>query len=268
MRFAATHSGKPAALALLAIGDPPSIREARSALPEIDDYLALLLASADLGASDFEAAAQDAESGLRRRSSPVEGRLALAAAQAYSKLNRPAAAIRVLRAHYSSLAQPDGDATLAAAYTAAGEAKNAEPYWTRIWLDFPASTQAKDAEAALGSVSATPRALLERASKLLAAHDYVHARAGIRGHRGRTTLAGTRSRGRAVGGRRLPRSQELPKPSPTSALSRSRIRRRTPSGCTGWWRPRRGSTVWMPSSSSSPNSPVSTGHRSGVWMRC
>ncbi len=175
-RFAATHSGKPAALALLAIGDPPSLRAARPALPELDDYIALLLANADLVASDFEAAGRDAESGLRRPSSPVEARLANAAAQAYSKLNQPADAVRILRAHYAALPQPDGDAALAAAFTAAGDPKSAAPYWTRIWLDFPAGTQAKDAEAALGSVSATPQALLSRASKLLDARDFVRAR--------------------------------------------------------------------------------------------
>ena len=200
LEFARTHSGAEGGLALLAVGAQearygraidavPIVRSAQARLPKLADYTAYLLSHASYGAGDFESAASAAESVASfSPPSPMSGASAAIGARAYLRSGAAARAITILKRSYDDLAQPQGDALLASAYEAAGDLINAVAHHQRVWLNFPASAEAKESEAALARLrlqlgpryaAPRPEALLDRAGKLLDAREFIRARAAF-----------------------------------------------------------------------------------------
>ena len=197
--YANSHSGADGALALLAVaaadirsGKPadaaPLLRTARPRLPKLADHISYLLASSCLAASDFASAAAASEAVVASDNppSPMTGPAAVIGAKAYLSSGNPGRAVQLILRTYKELAQPEGDALLASAYESSGDAAAAVSVYQRVWISYPASEEAKDAETALAGLRAklgsayTPSptsALLTRAGKLMDARDYVRARA-------------------------------------------------------------------------------------------
>lgn len=197
LKYASSHNDATGALALLAVGALDfradrrgevmrNLNAARARLPMLADYLAYLSASAGFADRDFNSSAIWCETVLKQQpKSPLVGQAAMLAAKAYIAANTPARAVEVLQRAHADLPQPDGDAALAGAFDAMRDSANALAFDQRVWLDYPASSQAKDAEAelsrlreALGAAYRPPAAtlLLARASKLMDARDFVRAR--------------------------------------------------------------------------------------------
>ncbi len=146
-------------------------------LPDLADYVAWLRASAYHALENSEAAIQSvAPVWSQPIASPLSARATMLAAAAYMKLEQPAAAVNLLREHYSRLSQPQADLALAEAMNAAGDKMNAAVYYQRVYYGYPTSKEAKQAadqiavlEADLGEnyPPATGHDMLRRAEKLL-----------------------------------------------------------------------------------------------------
>ncbi len=197
IQYASTHRDATAGLALLAIGaqevvdgaKPDTAKTLESAQrlePRLADYAGYLIAKAAFQTGDFAASAKAAEFvvsfGLP---SPVAGSAAMVGAKSYLALGNPSAGVALLRRSADRLLQPAGDALLASAYEASGDLLEGAKAYRRIWLGYPASPEAQDAEAALARLepqlgttlgSVTPSALLGRAGKLVEAREFERAR--------------------------------------------------------------------------------------------
>jgi soluble lytic murein transglycosylase len=198
LQYANSRSGAEGGLALLAVAAAdvragraadalPLLRAAQPRLPKLADFVSYLLASSCLALSDFASAATAAEVVVASNPpSPMTGPAAVIGAKAYLGAGNPGRAIQLLLRVYKEAAQPDADALLASAYESSGDAANAVIVYQRIWVTYPSSDEAQDAEAALprlrlklGAAYVAPAqgALLARAGKLMEARDYVRARA-------------------------------------------------------------------------------------------
>lgn len=197
-RFASQHSkDQSGALAHLALGVasleqkdfPRSIQHMKTAaarLPKIQDYADYYLASAQLQAKDEADIAKElAVFEDAQIASPLASRAVVLKAKALVDLKNPTEAVRALRERDGELPQPDADLTLAAAYEAASDPLNAALYYQRVYFGYPDTDAANRASAALvllkdamGSAypPPTPALMLGRGDKLLAEHEYVHAR--------------------------------------------------------------------------------------------
>src|SRR4029077_11808473 len=71
--------------------------------------------------------------------SPLRGRAALLAADAYLNLGQPQDAIRILKEHASDTTAPQSEMALADAYLAAGDNANAAVYYQRVYFGYPTS---------------------------------------------------------------------------------------------------------------------------------
>ena len=197
LKYASSHQDSTGGIALLAVGAQDfhadrrgevlrNLSAARDHLPNLQDYVDYLFASASFANRDFQTAAATCETVLKvQPKSPLTGQAAMLAAKAYISANIPARAVEVLRRAYEDLPQPDGDAALAGAYDAVHDDANALAYDQRVWLEYPASAQAHGAEAELQRLrekmgasyrQPVPSALLARASKLMDARDFALAR--------------------------------------------------------------------------------------------
>jgi soluble lytic murein transglycosylase len=195
---AGNHAPPGSDLALLEAGiseqarkDPASairdLRAVRPRLPALADYIGYSLAAAEYDLGDFNAALHDVEAVWRNTPrSPLTGDAALVAARAYRETSQPAASVRVLRENYLQLAQPAGDALLAACYRASGDLAAAAVYYQRVYYQHPLSPEAAEAAQALGEIKTTlgglyppagAEAMFERAGKLASAGEYSRARA-------------------------------------------------------------------------------------------
>ena len=197
-RFATQHSkDQDGALARLALGVAGleqqdydrAIRNLKAALPrlaKIEDYAVYYLAAAQVQTKDESSVPQELERIQdRTTASPLAGKATVLAAKALIDLKNPAEAMRLLRAHYDSLPQPDADLTLAMAYEAASDPANAAAYYQQVYFNHPATEAAERASAALmlltanmGAAYPEPTATqrLERGNRWLAAHEYGRAK--------------------------------------------------------------------------------------------
>ena len=198
--YAAAHPAE-AHLAALALGvaayeqgDWPSaaawLRKARPKLAPIADYLAYYTAAARLEMADDRTAVLAELAPVRTAipSSPVSGKAWLVEARA-RKTAEPAAAVRLLRAHYAELPQPDGDLTLADCYQAANELASAVEFYQRAYDHNLTGEAANRAAAALVTLhdamgAAFPQPLpeqrLRRADRLLDARRFDQAEEAYR----------------------------------------------------------------------------------------
>ncbi len=197
-RFAALHAkDQDGSLARLALGVTSfeqkdysraisNLKAAQARLPKIADYAAYYLAATQIQAKDDTSVASELEH-LRDvpAPSPLAARATVLQGKALIDSKNPAEAVRVLRDHYDTLAQPDADLTLAMAYEAASDPINAATYYQRVYFGYPDTDAADRASAALvllktsmGAAYPQPTAtqMLERGNRWLAAHEYGRAR--------------------------------------------------------------------------------------------
>jgi soluble lytic murein transglycosylase len=195
--FATQHSkDQDGALARLALGVTSfeqqnydgairNLKAAQTRLTKVEDYAVYYLAAAQLQAKDEGNVPQELERIQDRAApSPLAGKATVLAAKALVDLKNPAEAVRLLRAHYDALPQPDADLTLAMAYEAASD-PNAAAYYQQVYFNYPDTQAAERASAALtllkasmGAAYPEPTAAqkLERGNRWLAAHEYVRAK--------------------------------------------------------------------------------------------
>ncbi|MDP9112813.1 MAG: transglycosylase SLT domain-containing protein [Acidobacteriota bacterium] len=146
-------------------------------LPKIADYIAWFRATAEFSAGNYAAVATALDPVWSQTpTSPLIGRAALLAAQAYQQTANTSAAVSLLRKHYSSLPQPQGDLAVAKAMAAAGDPVSAAVYAQRVYYGYPVTTEASEADALAANLESQlgdkyppvlGSALLGRALKLL-----------------------------------------------------------------------------------------------------
>jgi soluble lytic murein transglycosylase len=166
------------------------LKAAQPRLPQLADYVAYHLGSAQFELKDFSAAVRELESVWKRSPpSPLAGKAVLLAARAYVASGSPEKATRILKEHYLRLPQPQGDLALASSYEAAGNLSSAAGRYQQVYYRSPAAAEAAAAGAALKRLRAslgrsypapTPQVLLDRAGKLIEAREYRRARAALR----------------------------------------------------------------------------------------
>jgi soluble lytic murein transglycosylase len=195
--YAKTHSGETnGALARLALGVAAYEQRDYSAalenlhglaakLPRIADYVAYYDGATRVeAASELDAVGPELEV-VHSDSveSPLAGRAWILAARAL-KPSQPAEAVRLLRAHYAELPEPEGDINLADCYQAAGDLERAADFYQRVYYSRISGDAAARAAAALVTLKETmgaafpqplPEQRLKRADLMLDAGKYAEA---------------------------------------------------------------------------------------------
>jgi len=162
------------------------LKMVQNKLPQIVDYTAYYLALARVESKDFNGVNHDLlpahSTGIR---SPLTARAWLVEARALETTDA-AAALRLLREHYSELLQPDGDVTLADCYQAAQDLPHAADFYQRVFYQYVNGDAANRAAAALLTLKDTmgaaypqplPEQQLRRADRLLEIREYSRAKA-------------------------------------------------------------------------------------------
>ena len=211
--FAAQHSkDADGALALLALAgadveaqrDTAAVETLRRIQParlsKISDHLAYLNATAYFAALN-DAAAVDAVLPVFQQTmpkSPLISRAALLAGKAAIRGGQSQRALQVLKAQYNDLVQPQGDLVLAEAFEKSGDMVSSANYYQRVWLQYPLSKEATDADIALTRLKAgigaafpppMPAAILQRSAKLMEANQFARAKRDLEA--ALASLAGT-----------------------------------------------------------------------------
>src|SRR5580698_26218 len=189
LRYAEAHrSDKDGALALLLLGATEDdqrqfgdalthLKAAAKRLPELADYVAYLSAVADSGLRQFS----DTEPALQpvwksTPASPLVTKAVLLQAESYLQGGNPAGAITLVQQHSADVPAPQAELLLARAYEAQNNTEAAAPHYQKIYVEYPLSPQASDAEAALTRYPSIPaEALFARGLKLEAGGDYTRA---------------------------------------------------------------------------------------------
>jgi soluble lytic murein transglycosylase len=189
LRYAQTHrADQNGALALLLLGATESdqrqfgdalvhLKAAGKRLPELADYTAYLSAVAESGLRQFG----DTESTLQpvwqsTPVSPLAAKAALLQAESYLQGGNPGGVVTLIQQHLADLQAPQAELLLARAYEAQNNADAAAQHYQKVYLEYPLSKEASDAEAALTRYpSIPPEALFGRGLKLETGGDYTRA---------------------------------------------------------------------------------------------
>lgn len=189
LRYAEAHrADKNGALALLLLGATEDdqhqfgdalthLKAAAKRLPELADYVAYLSAVADAGLSQFN----DTEAALQPvwQSTPASAlvtKAVLLQAESYLQGGNPAGAVSLVQQHLADVPAPQAQLLLARGYEAQNNADAAAQQYQKIYVEYPLSNEASNAEAALTRYpSISPEALFARGLKLLAGGDYTRA---------------------------------------------------------------------------------------------
>jgi soluble lytic murein transglycosylase len=149
----------------------------RARLPQLADYVAWFLGSAQFDAKNYGAIPKALEPVFAQRpGSPLVPRAALLAAQSFVQNQQAAEALEVIRKYYSGLPQPQGDQAFAQAFDATGDPVSAAIYYQRVYYGFPLATEAVAAGTELTRLRSQmgdnyppplPSAMLGRALKIL-----------------------------------------------------------------------------------------------------
>jgi soluble lytic murein transglycosylase len=195
--YAKTHSEETnGALARLALGVTAyeqrdyaaaleNLHGLSAKLPRIADYVAYYEAAARVeAASELDAVGPELEIvHSDDPESPLAGRAWILAARAL-KPSQPAEAVRLLRAHYAELPQPEGDINLADCYQAAGDLGRAADFYQRVYYSRISGDAAARAASALLTIKdimgpsfpqPLPEQRLKRADLMLDAGKYPEA---------------------------------------------------------------------------------------------
>jgi peptidoglycan lytic transglycosylase len=189
MRYAERHRrDKNGALALLLLGAKENdqhqfgdalthLKAAQKRLPELADYDAYLSAVAESGLREFN----DTEATLQpvwqsMPASPLVTKSVLLQAESYLQGGNPAAAVTLVQQHMADLPTPPAELLLARGYEAQSNASAAAEHYQKIYIEYPFSKEASDAEAALTRYPSIPSGgLFARGLKLLSGGDYTRA---------------------------------------------------------------------------------------------
>lgn len=189
LRYAQAHrTDRNGALALLLLGATEDdqrqfgdalthLNGAAKRLPELADYVAYLSAVADAGLRQFN----DTEAVLQSvwhaiPASPLVSKAVALQAESYLQSGNPAAAAALVQQHMSDLTAPQAELLLARAYEAQNNTEAAAQHYQKIYVEYPLSKEASDAEAALSRYPSIPaESLLARGLKLEAGGDYTRA---------------------------------------------------------------------------------------------
>lgn len=189
LRYASAHrSDRNGALALLLLGATEDdqrqfgdalthLNAASKRLPDLADYVAYLTAVAESGLRQFN----DTEAALQpvwqsTPASPLVGKAVALQAESYLQAANPAAAVALVQQHMADLGASQAELFLARAYEAQNNAEAAAQHYQKIYIEYPLSKEASDAEAALTRYpSIPPDALFARGLKLLTAGDYTRS---------------------------------------------------------------------------------------------
>lgn len=189
LRYAQAHKvDKNGALALLLLGATEDdqrqfgdalthLNAAAKRLPELADYIAYLSAVADSGLRQFN----DTETALQpvwhaTPASPLVSKAVALQAESYLQNGNPAGAAALVREHMADLAAPQAELFLARAEEAQNNAEAAALHYQKIYIEYPLSKEASDAEAALMRYPGLPAdGLFARGLKLEAGGDYTRA---------------------------------------------------------------------------------------------
>ena len=190
VRFAKAHpADQNGALALLVLGQTEAeqrqfgdaaqdLKEAGKRLPKLADYAAYSEAAAEFEQRDYS----KTESSLApvwksTPVSPLEAKAVALQANSYIQNGEHQKAIAFIQHHLSDLAESQAEVLLARAYDAGGDSAAAIAHYQKIYVEFPLSKEAFDAQAALARYpEPEPRAMLTRALKLIDGGDYARAR--------------------------------------------------------------------------------------------
>lgn len=186
LRYAGQHrSDKNGALALLVLGATEieqrqfgdalqHLNAAEKRLPQLADYVAYLSAESDSELRAFG----DIEKTLElvwhfNPGSPLVGKSVVLLANAFLEDGKPGKAAALVEQHLSDLAEPQAELLLARSTEADQNRAGSAAHYQKIYVDYPLSKEASDAEVALTRYPALqPQALLARGLKLLEGGDY------------------------------------------------------------------------------------------------
>jgi soluble lytic murein transglycosylase len=193
LRYAQAHRGgdksdKNGALALLLLGATEDdqhqfgdalthLKAATKRLPELADYAAYLSAVSEAGLRQFN----DTEATLQpvwhsTPSSPLVTKAVVLQAESYLQSGNPGGAVTLVQQHLADLPAPQAELLLARAYEAQNNSDAAGQHYQKIYVEYPLSSEASDAEAALTHYPGIPAdALFARGLKLETGGDYTRA---------------------------------------------------------------------------------------------
>ena len=189
LRYAETHhTDQNGALALLLLGATENdqrqfgdalahLKAAGKRLPELADYTAYLSAVAESGLRQFPDTASTLQPVWQSTpASPLVTKAALLQAESFLQGGNPAGAVTIVQQHLADLSAPQAELLLARAYEAQNNADAAAQHYRKIYIEYPLSKEAADAEAALTRYpSIPPEALFARGLKLETGGDYTRA---------------------------------------------------------------------------------------------
>jgi soluble lytic murein transglycosylase len=155
-------------------------------IPKLADYAAWLLASAQFESENYAVVPKTLDAVWKQTPvSPLVARSVLLAARAYLQSGGAKEAVELLRKHYATLPQPQGDLAMAAAFAGSGDLVSAAIYNQRVYYNYPVSGEAAQAEAESAKLRsqlgdnyppAMPNAMLGRALKLISSGNAARGR--------------------------------------------------------------------------------------------
>jgi soluble lytic murein transglycosylase len=190
LRYAGAHPKDiNGALALLVLGATEMeqrqfgdaqqhLQAAEKRLPALRDYAAYLRAAAEFELREFS----ETEHALKpvwdnTPISPLAGKTVVLQANSFLQDNKPKKAIELVQKHLTDLPESQAEDLLAHAYELAGDAANAALHYQRIYVEFPLSKEASDADAAMQKYAKPASSqLMARGLKLIEGGDYSRAR--------------------------------------------------------------------------------------------
>jgi soluble lytic murein transglycosylase len=159
------------------------LQAAQPQLPRLADYIAFYIASSKAQAND-DAGVIAELSPVHAINGPIVPQSTLLEAKALIHTKAYLEAIKLLRAHFGALPQPDADLTLAQAYEGQGERAQAAALYQRVYYTRPATSQAVEAAAAIERLKAgmgkeypspVPQQVLVRGDQWLAHKQFIKA---------------------------------------------------------------------------------------------
>ncbi len=190
LRYANAHpKDKNGALALLALGATEiderqfgdalqHLTAAAKRLPALADYTAYLSAASQAELRQFS----DMEKTLipvwqATPASPLIAKSVTVQVNSYLQDSKPGRALELIQRHLTDFSVPQAELLLARSYEADGNRESAAAHYQKIYIEFPLSNEASDAQAALARYPAPDtQALLSRGLKLVEGGDYDRAR--------------------------------------------------------------------------------------------
>ena len=190
LRYANAHpSDKNGALALLALGATEvderqfgdalkHLTAAGKRLPKLADYAAYLSATSEFELRQFSDTEKTLEPVWQSTpASPLVTKSVALEANAYLQDGKPARALELVQRHLTDFTVPQVELLLARCYEMDGNRDAAAAHYQKIYIEYPLSNEASDAQAALVRYPAPDtQALFARGLKLVDGGDYDRAR--------------------------------------------------------------------------------------------